>query len=130
MVNLYVAMHDVTSDMENSLTTSILTIDNEKFSVHTYEYKIYDLFQIRHGGCPTFNTIDLYILIVSLCFQCEIFYEFCLRKQIIGYLFGPDVEVITTAKNKASVVPANNFLSGKRLLCEAFDVLRKLIPLF
>jgi hypothetical protein len=130
IVDTYVAIRDVTSLMEDSIQVKTLSIDNKKYPIHTFEYKIHKLFEIRHVGCPTFNSIDFYILIVSLCFQCPIFHEFCQDSGIIDSLFLGKIKTITTSStNKASVVPANSFLKGKRLICEAFQIVVQLMNL-
>ena len=127
VTDTYVAINDITLSMEKSIQTETIKINGKKYSIHSFEYKIDELFKIRHVGCPTFNSIDFYILIVSLCLQCPIFYDYCLDKEIIKYLFLDQIKSISATKKLASVVTANKILKGKRIICEVFDVIRLLI---
>jgi len=127
-VDTYVSVSDINLNMENSIKTESIKINNKKYSIHTFDYQIDDLFQIRHIGCPTFNSIDFYILIISLCLQCSLFQQYCIDKEIIKYLFLDKVETITSKKkNLTSVVTANSFLKGKKIICEVFDIILLLL---
>lgn len=129
IVDTFVKSFDVTKEMENNMLTKNIIINGNNKVIHLYLYNIHELFELRHSGCPTFKTIDLYILIVSLCLQSVYFYDFCKRKGIIMALFGEDIPITTTSDRPESVNTANHFLLGKYLVCEAFELITELLSL-
>ena len=98
-------------------------------TIHSYQYNILDLFQVRHSGCPTFKTIDFYILLVSLCLQCPVFTDFCTRKSLLATLFAEKADLVTSRSNPGSVTTANSFLKGKYLICEALEIVNDMLEL-
>lgn len=134
------ATTDIPAMISSDVTTSTSTIDinKEKIPIHLYNFNtgFIGLGMLRHNNCSKYKTIDLYIFLHSLFLQSEIFRSFCKSSGIEKELIVADQENLLkfikatsseAEKARKSVKTPTALLNGKNLMCEAFDIIRKLL---